>query len=403
MDREIIHIDMDAFYASVEQRDDPKLMGKPVIVGGVRNRGVVCTASYEARKYGIRSAMPIKVAKRLCPKGIYLPVNMQKYKSVSKELHKIFSRYSSKIEPISIDEAFLDITGQNSLLIAKNIKEDIRIELKLTASVGISINKFLAKLASDVKKPDGLTIIKKEEAVEFLKPLPVSRLWGVGPKMERELNKLGIYYIEDIQRYDRNVLVSLFGKRGKEIYDFSYGIDLRPVEVHIINQSIGEEETFQDDINNPEILIDRLEFYSINLANKLISKDYLIRTITVKIKYSDFTVETRSVTLNMPTNDENTIFKISKNILLEKFNLNKDIRLIGLTLSNLIYPEDPIQLSMEIWPNMYKKGYRSLFNNNKHKSSLEKQIYPFIGQKQISMIVNITGRRLRKPCKIKVC
>ncbi|HSH36263.1 DNA polymerase IV, partial [Schnuerera sp.] len=205
-DRSIIHIDMDAFYASVEQRDNPSLLGKPVIVGGVRSRGVVSTASYEARKYGIHSAMPIKVAKRLCPKGIYLPVDMKKYKSVSKEIHKIFNRYSSKIEPISIDEAFLDVTGQEAVFIAKRIKNDIQKELKLTASIGISYNKFLAKLASDIKKPNGLTVIKKGEAMEFLKPLSVSKLWGVGPKMERELNKLGIYYIGDIQGYDVDVL-----------------------------------------------------------------------------------------------------------------------------------------------------------------------------------------------------
>ena len=348
MDRSIIHVDMDAFYASVEQRDNPKLVDKPVIIGGVSNRGVVCTASYEARRYGVHSAMPIKIAKNLCPKGIYLPVNMAKYKETSKEIHKIFRRYSKIIEPISIDEAFLDVTGKNPLIVAKNIKKDIKDKLHLTASIGISINKFLAKLASDIEKPDGLTIIKKDEIIEFLKPLPVSKLWGVGPKMEREMNKLGIYYIGDIQNYDRDVLVSLFGKRGKELYDFSYGIDYRPVEHHILNQSIGEEETFQEDIEDINILIDKLKSYSINLSNKLISKDCLIRTITVKIKYSDFSVETRCITLSIPTNDDLIIFNTGKYILVNKFNIKKSIRLIGLTVSNLIYPEDPIQLSMNI-------------------------------------------------------
>lgn len=355
MDREIIHIDMDAFYASIEQRDNSKLIGRPVIVGGVSNRGVVCTASYEARRYGVRSAMPIKTAKRLCPKGIYLPVNMEKYKRVSKEIHNIFSRYSNKIEPISIDEAFLDVTGEEPIAIARNIKRDINKELKLTASIGISVNKFLAKLASDVRKPNGFTVITKEDIIEFLRPLPVSRLWGVGPRMERELNKLGIYYIEDIQRYDVNVLVSIFGKRGKELYDFSYGIDPRPVEQHTINQSIGEEETFQEDVKNPKVLMDKLEFYSINLASKLISKGYLAKTITIKIKYRDFNVETRSITLNIPTNDEKIIFKVSKEILMKRFSLDNSIRLIGLTVSNLIYPEDPIQLSMKIEPNSTKQ------------------------------------------------
>jgi len=348
LDRQIIHIDMDAFYASIEQRDNTKLKGKPVIVGGVSDRGVVSTASYEARKYGVHSAMPIKVAKRLCPNGIYLPVNMEKYKKASRQIHKILSKYSDKIEPISIDEAFLDVTDKNSIMVARSIKKDIQKQTQLTASVGISINKFLAKLASDVKKPDGLTVIKKEDAVEFLKPLPVSKLWGVGPKMQRELNKLGIYYIGDIQRYDKDVLVSLFGKRGKEIYDFSFGIDLRPVEVDNVNQSIGEEETFLEDISNSKDLIDKLRLYSINLSNKLISKGFLARTITVKIKYVDFTVETRSITLNIPTDDEEVIFETSKKILINKFNFDKEVRLIGLTLSNLIYPDDPIQLSMKI-------------------------------------------------------
>lgn len=347
-DRSIIHVDMDAFYASIEQRDNPELKGKPVIIGGVSNRGVVCTASYEARKYGVGSAMPSKIAKRLCPNGIYLPVNMKKYKEVSKEIHKIFRRYSELIEPISIDEAFIEVTGRNPLTIAKNIKKDIKKEIKLTASVGISINKFLAKLASDIKKPDGLTIIKKEEIKNFLKPLPVTKLWGVGPKMERELNKLGIYFIGDIQNYDVDVLISLFGKRGKELFDFSNGLDSRPLEDHLLSQSIGEEETFLEDIEDENILIDKLKTYSINLSNKLAAKGCLTKTITVKIKYTDFSIETRSITLGIPTDDDRIIFNTSYHILLTRFNFNKSIRLIGLTLSNLIYPDDPVQLSFKI-------------------------------------------------------
>lgn len=348
MDRSIIHVDMDAFYAAVEQRDDPSLVGKPIIIGGLSDRGVVCTASYEARKYGIHSAMSARVAKRLCPNGIYLPTNMEKYKRVSKEVHSILQRYSNTIEPVSIDEAFLDTTGSDPISIANRIKEDIRRELRLTASVGVSINKFLAKLASDMEKPDGLTIIRGEEAVELLKPLPVTKLWGVGPRMERELNKLGIYYIGDIQEYDREVLISIFGKRGKEIYDFSYGIDHRPVEDHILNQSIGEEETFREDIGDMDFLIDRLENYAFNLSNKLKSKAYLIRTITVKVKYKDFSVETRSLTLTMATNSYEDIFKTGKHILTTRFEFHDKIRLLGLTVSNLIYPEDPIQLSLDI-------------------------------------------------------
>ena len=349
-DRAIIHVDMDAFYASVEQRDNPSLKGKPVIIGGNSNRGVVCTASYEARKYGVHSAMSGKIARRLCPNGIYLPVNMKKYRETSKEIHEIFRRYSDIIEPISIDEAFLDVTGRNPLSIAKSIKENIKDEVQLTASVGISINKFLAKLASDVEKPDGFTVIKKENIIQFLKPLPVTELWGVGPKMERELNKLGIYYIEDIQNYDVDVLVSLFGKRGKELYDFSHGIDNRPVDDNILNQSIGEEETFLEDVEDIDILVNKLKSYSINLSNKLVAKGYLIKTITVKVKYTDFSIETRSITLSIPTNDKVLISNTSEYILTTKFKMIKKVRLIGLTLSNLIYPQDPIQLSIKVGP-----------------------------------------------------
>ncbi|MBZ2175329.1 DNA polymerase IV [Schnuerera sp. xch1] len=348
MNKSIIHVDMDAFYASIEQRNNPNLMGKPVIIGGISDRGVVCTASYEAREYGVHSAMSIKAAKRLCPNGIYLPVRMEEYKKESRKILKIFNKYSDIVEPLSIDEAFLDVTGKKAVNIAKHIKKDIGDELKLTASIGISINKFLAKIASDINKPNGLTIIKKEEVIEFLKPLSVTKLWGVGPKTKRELNKLGIYYIGDIQAYDLDLLISMFGKRGKELYDFSYGLDSRPVENRVLNRSIGEEGTFQRDVKDINKLIERLEHYSINTSRKLVSKGYLIKTITVKIKYSDFSMETRSMTLSIPTNDHNVIFETSKRVLMTKFNLHKSVRLIGLILINLIYPKDPKQLSMKI-------------------------------------------------------
>lgn len=348
MDRSIIHLDMDAFYASVEQRDNPSLRNRPVIIGGSSKRSVVCTASYEARKYGIHSAMPIAKAKRLCPQGIYLPVNMSKYKEESRKILHILKRYSNIIEPLSIDEAFIDVTGKSPVDIAKKIKEDIRNELQLTASVGISINKFLAKLASDVNKPDGLTVINKEEVIDFLKPLPVSKLWGVGPRMNRELNKLGIYTVLDVQKYDMEILIKKFGKRGKEIYNFSFGIDHRPVEPHLVNQSIGEEETFLKDVNDIDILCHKLKLFSLNLSNKLVKKGYLVKTITVKVKYSDFTVETRSTTLSIPTYEYEVIYETGKYLLMNKFNLEKDIRLIGLNLSNLYYPQDPIQLSLNL-------------------------------------------------------
>ncbi|NLJ78761.1 MAG: DNA polymerase IV [Tissierellia bacterium] len=348
MGRSIIHMDMDAFYAAVEQRDDPSLVGKPIIIGGVSDRGVVCTASYEARKYGIHSAMSAREAKKLCPYGIYLPTDMEKYKRVSREVRSILQRYSDRIEPVSIDEAFLDTTGRDPIHIAKRIKGDIRDELRLTASVGVSINKFLAKLASDMEKPDGLTIIREKEAVELLKPLPITKLWGVGPSMEKELNKLGIYYIGDVQGYDRDVLISIFGQKGSEIYDFSYGIDHRPVEERAANQSIGEEETFREDMGDMDFLVERLATYAMNLSRELKSRGYLIRTITVKVKYGDFSMETRSHTLALATNSYEDIFKIGRYILTTRFEFHDRIRLLGLTVSNLIYPEDPVQLSLDI-------------------------------------------------------
>ena len=345
----IIHVDMDAFFASVEQRDNPKLKGKPVIVGGsTKNRGVVSTASYEARIYGVHSAMPMVTAKKLCPEGYFVPVNMKKYKEASKGIHDIFKRYSSIIEPISIDEAFLDITGKDPLKMSRSIKRDILKEQNLTASIGISRNKFLAKLASDMEKPDGLTIIRQEDAIEVLKPLQLRKLWGVGPKTERELNRLGIYTIGDLQCYDVNVLIDKFGKRGEELLQFSLGIDNRPVERNITSQSIGEEETFPEDISDIDFLEYKLHEYSINLSFQLEYKDYYARTITVKVKYEDFSIETRSVTLNIPTDDPIIIYETSVFILNNRFTFNKKVRLLGLTLSNFIYPDDPLQLSFQI-------------------------------------------------------
>lgn len=347
--RTIIHVDMDAFFASVEQRDNKKFKNKPVIVGGsLENRGVVSTASYEARKYGVHSAMSIAMAKKLCPEAIFLPVNMKKYKEVSRSINDIFRRYSHTIEPVSIDEAFIDITGKEPLSTAMNIKRNIKDELDLTASVGISVNKLLAKIASDTNKPDGLTIIGEEEAVDFLRPLSLRKLWGIGPKTERELKKLGIYTIGDLQNYDVNVLIDKFGKRGEELFEFSMGIDNRPVEMNIASQSIGEEETFVKDTLDMEFMYTKLQEYSLNISYKLEHNGLLARTITVKLKYEDFSTETRSITLNIPTDEYETIYEISLFIFKNKFLINKKIRLLGITASNFIYPNDPLQLSFTI-------------------------------------------------------
>lgn len=342
----VIHIDMDAFYASIEQRDNPQYKGKALVVGGRSGRGVVSAASYEARKYGIHSAMSMERARQLCDDLITIPSNMAKYKEESVKLFNILKNYTDLIEKISIDEAFLVLDRTNIINKVNNIKKDIYRRLGLTASVGISHNKFLAKLASDMKKPDGLTLIKREEAVEILKPLPISKIIGIGPKMELELNKLGIYYIVDIQNYSPDILEEKFGKKGREIYYYSYGVDYREVISNEPIQSIGEEETFLEDTKNKEILYKKINYQSLNVAKRAEKHGVLARTITVKVKYYDFQVETRSLTISIPTRDYQKIWKISKYILDTKFNIDREIRLIGVSLSNLIYPEDPHQLSL---------------------------------------------------------
>lgn len=348
MKRIILHVDMDAFYASVEQRDNKELRGKPIAVGGRSERGVVTTASYEARPYGVHSAMSMERAKQLCKDLVIVPGNREKYKKVSEEMFSILRRYTDKIEKISIDEAFLDISGQDYKTVTKSIKRDILNELGLTISIGVSYNKFLAKLASDMEKPDGLTVIGREKSKELLGPLSVGKIFGVGPKMELELNRLGLFYIEDIQNYDRDILELKFGKKGKEIYNYSFGIDKRELECNISSQSIGEEETFERDITDKSILYEKLYEHSVNLEKQLNKKKLLYNTITVKIKYSDFTTETRSMTLSLPEDNRDRIYELSKYILDNRFKLNESVRLIGISLSNLIYPKDPYQMSIDL-------------------------------------------------------
>lgn len=347
--RSIIHIDMDAFFASIEQRDNPYLKGKPIAVGGSPDkRGVVCAASYEARKFGVKSAMSSRRAKALCRNLIFVPTHKNKYKEVSNKIRDIFLRYSNKIEPISLDEAFLDVTGEDALNIALNIKEDIKKEVNLTSSVGISYNKFLAKLASDMNKPNGLTIIEKKEVSKILSPLPIRKLWGVGPKTEKTLNSLGIYKVQDLQEYDENILIERFGKKGKELIMFANGIDNRPVEWDTKAQSISEENTFSYDIDDIKFIHNKLEEYSQDVYNRIKNRGYKYKTITIKLKYNDFTIETRSYSLNYYTDSLVKLKEMSHYILDNKFNINKKIRLLGLGVSNFIYPDEPVQLKFDI-------------------------------------------------------
>ncbi|WP_130806537.1 DNA polymerase IV [Senegalia massiliensis] len=348
----ILHIDMDAFYASIEQRDNKKLRGKPVAVGGSPNgRGVVCAASYEARKYGVKSAMSSKHAQYLCKDLIFVETNKNKYKRESNHIRNIFKKYSNNIEPLSLDEAYIEIKDKNLsevLKIAKNIKKDIKIQLNLTCSVGISYNKFLAKLASDMNKPNGITIIRKEEAIKILSPMPIRKLWGVGKKTEKILNSLGIYTIYDIQNYDENVLVERLGKKGSELMMFSKGIDNRKIEGNSLPQSISEENTFSYDIDNIEYIHEKINEYSNDIYNRIIKRGYKYRTITIKLKYNDFSIETRSLTLENATDSLKVLKATSHFIFKNKFNINKKIRLLGVGVSNFIYPNDPVQIRFDL-------------------------------------------------------
>ncbi|HWQ41471.1 MAG TPA: DNA polymerase IV [Desulfosporosinus sp.] len=338
--RKILHVDMDAFYASVEQRDDPTLLGKPVVVGGKPNsRSVVCAASYEARKFGIHSAMPMSEAFRRCPQAIFLPANIHKYQEVSLQIRQIFMTYTPIVEPLSLDEAFLDVTGSTSLFgpadaIAITIKQRIQLELKLTASVGVACNKFLAKLASDLQKPDGFVIVQPDNVQGFLDPLSVERLWGVGKKATELLHKLNVKTVKDLRCLERGYLTQLFGVLGSQLYQLAQGIDDRPVESERMVKSIGRETTFDTDIADRNVLETALLKFALDVGRSLRKEAFKGKTITLKVRYDDFRTVSRSHTLSLATDSDNVIYKEACN-LLKEVSLKQPLRLIGLTLHNL--------------------------------------------------------------------
>jgi DNA polymerase IV len=340
--RTILHIDMDAFYASVEQLDNPQLKGKPVIVGGsARQRGVVAAASYEVRKYGVYSAMPIAQAMRLCPHAILLPVRMSRYAQISKQFHKIFYDYTPQIEPLSLDEAFLDVTGSIQLFgsaqrIGREIKERIMRELALTASVGVAPNKFLAKLASDMQKPDGFVVIKEENKQQILDPLPVSRIWGIGKVTAGLLNAKGIHIIEQIRNTPLPILQTLLGNQAQEILNLAQGIDERPVESSREAKSISAEETFAEDIIDKDTLLKVLSHQVEQVAYRLRADSVEGKTITLKLRYGDFTTITRSRTMTEFTNITKLLYKTAAAIF-EQWHKRSaaKIRLLGFGVSNL--------------------------------------------------------------------
>lgn len=336
MERKIIHVDMDAFFAAVEVKDNPRLRGKPIIVGGVSERGVVCTCSYEARAFGVRSAMPGFIAKKKCPEGIFLNPRIQRYKEVSKKIFEIFYSITSYVEPVSIDEAYLDIThlSEDSMCIAEIIKNEVLEREGLTLSVGISYNKFLAKIASDWNKPNGIKVINKEMIPKILFDLPINKVHGLGSKSVKRLNNIGIFNIEQLYSLSEEFMIEYLGKMGMEIYDRIRGIDNRSVNISRERKSIGREITLKRDTNDKEQLSIYLRSFSISIAKTLEKLNIRGKTITIKLKTSSFENHTKSRTLNKYIFKEEEIYEEAIKIL-NNIVLDREIRLIGVSLSSL--------------------------------------------------------------------
>lgn len=345
--RKIIHVDMDAFYAQVEMRDNPELKGKPVIVGGNPDeRGVVATCSYEARKYGIHSAMPCRTARQLCPGAIFVRPRFEVYKGVSHKIGEIFKRYTDKIEFLSLDEAFLDVTENkkgitSATQIAKEIKLAIWDELHLTGSAGVSYNKFLAKIASDYEKPNGLTVITPDKAQELLDQLPIQKFFLVGKVTEEELRKIGIHYGRDLRRLELSYLVSVFKKRGYLLYDFARGIDEREVESSRIRKSIGAETTFSEDIVlASEEAKEILEELAHEVSLRVKRRNVWGKNVTLKIKFSDFSQITRSMMTSYPIVEPEEIRGYVEQLMQKVDKNEQKVRLLGITLSHLVTEEE---------------------------------------------------------------
>ncbi len=349
--RVIIHLDMDAFYPSVEILDNPDLRGKPVVVGGSRERGVVSSASYEARKYGVHSAQPISTAMRLCPHAVFLRGRMPRYREISRRVFEVFQRFTPLVEKLSIDEAFLDVTGCKRLFgtpeeIAGKIKEAVQREVGLTASAGVAPSKFVAKIASDYEKPDGLTVVPEEKVREFLDPLPVSRMWGVGNVTREALGRLNVRTFRDLSRMPVGVLERRFGKYGIRMHELSIGVDEREVVLGHDTKSTGHEETFPEDIVGRDSAARELLFLAGKVARRM-RKDLLKgKTVTLKVKYSDFKSITRSSTLPAATDDAGEIYRAVSALLNKTEVGRRPVRLLGVSLSQLQHVQMERQLSL---------------------------------------------------------
>lgn len=353
----ILHIDMDAFYASVEQLDNPELKGKCVIVGR-SNRGVVAAASYEARKFGVHSAMPVFQAKRKCPGGTFLPPRMKRYQEISKKIMSLLRDFSPLVEPVSIDEAYIDITGCERLhgqpaQIAIHIKKKIKQSLNLTCSVGIAPNKFLAKIASDMDKPDGFTIIFPDKVIPFIESLPIYKVPGVGKKMNRRLEALGIKTLGDVRKCPEKIISQQLGKFGQRLIKLSAGIDDAPVRPACVHKSVSTEKTLPEDTDDIALLKKYLMMQAEEVGSELRRLEIKVRTITLKLKDADFKQVTRSVTVALPTQSSETIYRAAERLLLD-YRLTKKVRLIGVGTSGFLSAVVPVQ--------------RNLFEDKRQKS-----------------------------------
>ncbi|MFK8042458.1 MAG: DNA polymerase IV [Congregibacter sp.] len=338
--RKIIHVDMDAFYASVEQRDDPALRGKPLAVGGSAKRGVVAAASYEARKFGVKSAMPGVTARRRCPSLLFVKPRFEVYRAVSQELHGIFARYTDLIEPLSLDEAYLDVTADiagvgSATAIAEAIRHDIKTELRLTASAGVSYNKFIAKVASDQNKPDGVFVVRPGEGADFVAGLPARRFYGVGPKTAERMSALGIKTGADIRDQSLIFLEQHFGKSAQYLYRASRGEDYRSVKADRERKSIGGERTYADDLTEDGDLREALEHIIDVVWERIDRNSARGRTVTLKVKYADFQQITRARSVSPAVATRDGFERLSRGLLEALLPVPKGVRLLGLTLSSL--------------------------------------------------------------------
>jgi DNA polymerase-4 len=352
--RKVIHVDMDAFYASVEQRDRPELVGRPVAVGGSPDgRGVVAAASYEARRFGVHSAMPSARARRLCPDLVFVKPDFEKYAAISRQIRAIFHEVTEVVEPLALDEAYLDVT-ENRLgeplagKLARHLKARIRAETSLIASAGVGPSKLVAKLASDLEKPDGLVIIPPERVDAFLAPLPVRKLWGVGPKTAERLEGMGIKRVVDVRRMRPDDLARALGSFGPFLYELAHGRDDRAVSPHRSRKSRGAERTLERDLRDVQAILRLVDNLAHAVAEDLAKAERPGRTVVVKIRYDDFTTVTRSRTLPTPTTDPVRVAAAARELVAETEAGRRPVRLVGVQVSNLVEEGAPVQLELEL-------------------------------------------------------